>query len=263
MYKKKSKNSNYILIGVVVVMVILITVSLLSQNNGNDKKNFFKNTSMFIDKIIMYPFVALNNEKKVTQSESYTIQKKKNKELESEVQELKDLLELNKTLTEYKPINATVLSRNRSYWFNTITIDKGSKSGIDLDMAVITRGGLVGKISKVSKNSSEVKLITADDINYKVSVSIKCNGVDYYGILNGYNPETGLIDVSGIDKTYPINVGDEVITSGLGELFPSGIFIGNVEDITTDKYDLTKTIHVRTKQNFNSIHYVTVLKVIE
>ena len=46
-------------------------------------------------------------------------------------QELKDTLELNKTLTEYNPINATILSRNKSYWYNTITIDKGKKDGIE------------------------------------------------------------------------------------------------------------------------------------
>ena len=46
--------------------------------------------------------------------------------IQKEIQELKDTLELNKTLTEYTPVNATILSRNKSYWFNTITIDKGS-----------------------------------------------------------------------------------------------------------------------------------------
>ena len=57
-----------------------------------------------------------------------------------------------------------------------------------------------------------------------------------------------------------VNVGDEVITSGLGSMFPQGIYIGTVEKIESDKYNLSKTIYIKTYQNFNDIHYVTVLK---
>lgn len=262
MYKKKKNNNKYIVIGVGVILVILITISLLWQKNSNDN-NILKNVSMTVDKIVMFPFTSLNGEKNVTQTESYKIQKNKNSDLEKEVEELRKMLELNKTLTEYTPVNATVLSRNRSYWFNTITIDKGSKAGIRENMAVVTSNGLVGKINRVSKNSSEVKLITANDINFKVSVSVKANGQDYFGILNGYNKENGLVTVSGLDKDYPINVGDVVVTSGLGEKFPSGIVIGNVDSIVTDKFNLTKTLYIKTQQDFRSIHYVTVLKVKE
>ena len=184
-----------------------------------------------------------------------------NSSLEKEIQELKQTLELNKTLTEYEAINATVLSRNKSYWFNTITIDKGKKSGIKNNMAVITKNGLIGKITKVSNYSSEVKLITSDDIKFKVSVSIKTNEDDNYAILNGYDKKTGLIKISGIDKTTNINVDDSVLTSGLGEMFPSGIYVGQVKEIKNDKYNLSKIVYIKTNQDFNDIHYVTVLKV--
>ena len=52
-----------------------------------------------------------------------------------------------------------------------------------------------------------------------------------------------------------------MVTSGLGEMFPSGIYIGKVEKIESDKYNLSKTIYIKTEQNFNNFHYVTVLKV--
>ena len=58
----------------------------------------------------------------------------------------------------------------------------------------------------------------------------------------------------------PIQVGDVVTTSGLGGMFPRGIYIGTVEKIESDKYGLSKTLGVKTTQNFNNIHYVTVLK---
>ena len=126
-------------------------------------------------------------------------------------------------------------------------------------MAVITSEGLIGKISKVSRLSSEIKLITSDDVNYKVSVSIKTSGKETYGILNGYDTKTKLIKISGIDRNTNVKKGDIVTTSGLGGVFPGGIFVGTVESSQNDKYDLSKTIYIKTNQDFDAIHYVTVL----
>lgn len=256
--KKKDKKKNTIRIIIIsVVLLILLSVSLLVQHDNT----FIKDGVMLIEKTLMYPFTSLNKEKEQTQTESYTIQKNINSSLEKEIEELKKQLELNKTLTEYDVVNATVLSRNKSYWFNTMTIDKGKKAGIKKNMAVITKDGLIGKISKVSNYSSEIKLITSNDTNFKVSVSIKTNDEDNYAILNGYDKKTGLIKLSGIDKTTNININDSVLTSGLGEMFPSGIYVGQVKKIENDKYNLSKIVYIQTGQDFNNIHYVTVLKV--
>ena len=256
---KKNKNKLIIVI-IVIVLIVLLSISLLIKRSNN---TILKDITISINKIVMYPFTKLNKYKDINQTESYLIQKNINSSLEKEIQELKETLELNKTLTEYSPVNATILSRNKSYWFNTITIDKGKKDGIKENMAVVTRNGLIGKISKVSKTSSEVKLITSDDLNFKVSIAIKTNEIDNFAILNGYDNKTKLIKATGIDKTTNINVGDSVLTSGLGEFFPAGIYIGTVEKIEKDKYNISKTAYVKLSQNFSDIHYVTVLKVKE
>ena len=259
MYKKGNKKNKITIIVIGLILIILLSVSLLLPKSGNNY--FLKDITMIINKTAMLPFTSINSEKGVTQTESYTIQKNVNSSLEKEINELKEALELNKTLTEYEPINATILSRNKSYWFNNITIDKGKKDGIEKGMAVITKNGLVGKIVSSSNHSSEVKLITSDDINFKVSISIKTNENDNYAILNGYDKETGLIKATGIDKTTIINEGDTVLTSGLGSKFPSGIYIGTVEKITDDKYNLSKIVYIKTAQDFNDLHYLTVLRV--
>lgn len=259
MYKKGNKKNKITIIVIGLILIILLSISLLLPKSGNNY--FLKDITMIINKTAMLPFTSINSEKGVTQTESYTIQKNVNSSLEKEINELKEALELNKTLTEYEPINATILSRNKSYWFNNITIDKGKKDGIEKGMAVITKNGLVGKIVSSSNHSSEVKLITSDDINFKVSISIKTNENDNYAILNGYDKETGLIKATGIDKTTIINEGDTVLTSGLGSKFPSGIYIGTVEKITDDKYNLSKIVYIKTAQDFNDLHYLTVLRV--
>lgn len=262
MLKKNKKRNNILIISIIIVILIILLLSSLVLDRKQTKiEKVLKDGCILIEKIAIYPFTALNKDKGINQNESYLIQKSVNSSLEKEIKELKDALELNRTLTEYEPINATILSRNKSYWFNTITIDKGSSSGIKKDMAVITKNGLIGKIYKTTKYSSEVKLITSDDINFKVSVAIKTNEIDNYAILNGYDKKSGLIKASGLDKTTIVNKGDTVLTSGLGEMFPAGIYVGTIEKITNDKYDLSKTIYIKTIQNFNDIHYVTVLKV--
>ena len=259
MYKKK--NTKQKKIAGIIIGILLIIISITISSRVSKVEMILKDTTIIFNKVVMYPFTSLKKGINKPATKSYLIQKNVNSSLEKEIQELKDALELNKTLTEYEPINATVLSRNKSYWFNTITIDKGKKSGIKEDMAVITKNGLIGKISKVSNYSSEIKLITSDDINFKVSIAIKTNEIDNYAILNGYDKKTSLIKATGIDKTTEINIGDTVLTSGLGGMFPSGIYIGTVEKIESDKYNLSKIVSIKTSQNFNDIHYVTILKV--
>ncbi len=257
----KKKKKKVVIISSCSILVLLLIISLILNRKTGNIENVLKDGVMLVNKVVMFPFTTLNKEKGKRQTESYLIQKNVNASLEKEIQELKETLELNKTLTEYTPINATILSRNKSYWFNTITIDKGKSSGIKKNMAVITKKGLVGKISKVSDNSSEVKLITSDDINFKISVAIKTNDIDNYAILNGYDKKTGCIKATGIDKTTEIKKDDIVLTSGLGDMFPGGIYIGTVEKVESDKYNLSKNIYVKTYQDFNDIHYVTILKV--
>lgn len=258
MYKQKQRKNKIIIITIIILVILLIPISLKLNRDTTSFENLFKDTATIINKVFMYPFTVLNTND-ITQDESYLIQKNVNESLVKEIEELKDQLKLNSTLTEYTPINATILSRNKSYWFNTLTIDKGKKHGIKKDMAVITSKGLIGKISKVSNLSSEIKLITSDDVNYKVSVSIKANDRETYGILNGYDIENNLIKISGVDRSIKVEKGNVVSTSGLGGVFPGGLYIGVVEKQENDKYDLSKTIYIKTKQDFDSIHYVTVL----
>ena len=261
MYKnKKTKKRNLIILSVIIVAIIALVSSIQLNRANFFGEGLVKSVIMTIDKIVMYPFTALNGEKNVDQSESYLIQKNVNTSLEKEIQELKEVLDLKTTLTEYTPINATILSRNKNYWFNQIMIDKGSKDGIKKDMAVITKHGLVGKISRVYSHSSEIKLITCDDVNFKVSVAIQTNSGDSYAILNGYDAKRELVTVTGVDKMSDVKKGDTITTSGLGGMFPSGIYIGVVEEVKDDKYDLSKTLYIKTSQDFNNIHYVTVLK---
>lgn len=255
--KKKHKN----IIKKILVFVLLLSALTLSLKLNRDYFPFeihLKDYLSNINKLLVAPVAAISEEEQTDQSESYLIQKNINASLEKEIQELKELLNLNSTLTEYTTTNASIISRNSSYWFNSITIDKGKSDGIKKDMAVITKNGLIGKISKTTNKTSEVKLLTTSDVTYKTSVVIRIDNKDHYAILNGYDEKNNLLKVSAIDKNTKINKGDVVLTSGLGQM-PQGIFIGTVVKTETDKYNLSQIVYVSPKQDYNNIHYVTVL----
>ena len=109
MYKnKKTKKRNLIILSVVIVAIIALVSSIQLNRANFFGEGLVKSVIMTIDKIVMYPFTALNGEKNVDQSESYLIQKNVNASLEKEIQELKEVLDLKTTLTEYTPINATI-----------------------------------------------------------------------------------------------------------------------------------------------------------
>lgn len=242
-----------------LVIIIIITILLAISLNQDRTYTKIEETLKDLTASLISQFNIQSTKDYPDQTESYLIQKNINTSLEKEIAELKELLTLNSTLTAYEKENATVISRNSSYWFNTITIDKGKKNGLKQGMAVLTTNGLIGKITKVTKTTSEVKLLTSDDITYKTSVVIRIDEKDNYAILNGYDTDQNYLKVSAIDKNIEINQGDTVLTSGLGSM-PQGIYIGTVEKTEIDNYNLSQVVYVKPTQDFSNIHYVTVLK---
>ena len=251
--KKRTKHSLNKVIKITLI-VVLLTISLNIERNYTALEIKAKDLASNITKLFSYPITE-----ETSQMDSYLIQKNLNNSLTQEIKELKELLDLNSTLTEFSSINATIISRTQEYWLNRITIDKGANDGIKVGNAVITTNGLIGKVSKTTKTTSEVKLLTTDDVTYKTSVLIQINGRDHYAILSGYSKEENYLKVSAIDKNTPVEKGDIVITSGLGEM-PRGLYIGTVVKTEIDNYNLGKIIYITPMQDFSNIHYVTVLK---
>ncbi len=176
------------------------------------------------------------------------------------IDELESMLDLNATLVEGTYLNATVISRNLGFWYDKITIDKGSKNGVEENMAVVTSSGLIGKVISVSYVTSDIKLLTSEDINQKISIKIKGEEEYIYGLLTGYDQDTKEFIIEGVAGNVDIPSQAEVTTTGLGDIFPSGILVGYVSKITKDHFDLARTIRVTSKVDFNGVSYVTLLK---
>ena len=275
--KKKNVNIKYFVIGIIILFVVLMAITAHSLDEEREL-NFFektiKDSVTFVEKIFYAP-IGFVKEKVEMFTETKNLYKKYTKlkekvektelyyaqieELQKEVTELKSTLELNSTLSEYSYVNATVVNRNVGYWYNTFTIDKGSKNGVNEGDAVITSEGLIGKIVNVSNFSSTVKLLTSDEISNKISIKITSDNKKYYGLLIGYDVDKNIYRIEGITESDKIKEGDMVTTTGLTDYFPSGILIGHVSKVVKDEYDLNSIIEVTPSVSFNDISIVTVL----
>ena len=276
--KKKKLELRYVLLIGVVAVIILIAIlsySLKSEKKLNTFEAIVKDSIVEIQKIVFIPFMGMGNmlsdyynlrnvlkENKILKSnlDSYESVKTENEELRQEINRLKGELNIEHVLSDYDYLNATVVSRNATSWYNVLTIDKGSHNGITEGMVVINSTGVIGKTTNVSTFTCDVRLITTTDTNNKISVNILSDGKRLTGVINKYDYSTGYLEIEGISNTDKVTVGDVVYTSGLGGVFPSGILIGKVSEITTDVYDLAKIINVTPSANFDDINYVTVLK---
>ncbi len=179
--------------------------------------------------------------------------------LKEENQRLAEVLELKNTTSNYQGIVARVLYRDLDYWFQTITIDKGEKEGIEEGMAVVDEYGLIGKVVQTSSYSSLVRLVSANHEHNKIAVSVLVGDDVYNGILQGYDPQEEVLLVSSIRSTSNIEIGSIVQTNGLGEVFPTGIYVGEVVSIVNDELGLSKILKVKPKSSFDDIRYVMVL----
>lgn len=270
MYKKNNKVRNKIIICIVIVICLILS-SVFINKNFNLPDFFIKDGVLFVDRFLTHPFQSFSDEeyeklrienedlkKELDKVKYYEVE---NKELNTEISKLKSLLKINKLLSDKDFINATVLSRGIDYWNESLMVDKGSSDGIENNMAVISDGSLIGVTTDVSHYNSNVNLLCNSKFPMNISVKIKLNKNEVYGILNNYSD--GMFEVMGIVENVEIPSGTMVVTTGLGNIFPSGLLVGYVDSVTTDNFDLSKIVNVKSAIDFNDISYVTIVKKVE
>lgn len=273
--KKKIKDKYAIIIILVLTFTFLILFYFIIADNRKLSlpEKIIKEGILFTEKIIYTPVKFVTNKidtfiemkdlynnlkEKEEKIKMYDVLENNLKEKSKQIKELESLLEIKNNLNDYTSINATVINRNVGNWYDTLTIDKGMNDGIKEGMAVITSYGLVGKIMKVTNNTSTIKLLTSINETFQISIKIEV-GEDYlYGLLSNYRDN--YLMISGISDNREIPNYSKVTTTGLDNIFPSGILIGYTEKEEKDNFDLARTIYVTPSHNFDDINYVSVLK---
>lgn len=233
--KKKKKNNKQKEKLCIFLILFLFVLSFFELNSDIRLGNIIRD-------FIFYPSSFIKTESFI---DSYE------KELIEENKELKNLMNIKISLTDFDIEYGTIVERNNSFWLEELTINKGLLNGIEKNSAVITEDGLIGKISSVSLNTSTIKLITGEESSISVTISKKNK------LLTTNN---GKVIIRGINDKDKIKIGDSVITSGLSNNFPKGILIGTISSITKEKDSVGYIAEVKLSSNIDDLRFVAVLK---
>lgn len=192
------------------------------------------------------------NSRLQAQLEAFRGQQAQYQELLAEVKDLRAQLELRDHLG-FDTIGATVISECPSNFEACVNINRGSADGLELDMPVIAGQGLVGRVVRVTSGVSTVMLIIDNDSG----VAARLAASRETGILRGQRERPLRLDL--VDPETPVAPGEQVVTSGLGGLFPPGIPIGEVEQVAAEGSALEKEILVRPSVDFSRLSDVLVV----
>ncbi len=176
-----------------------------------------------------------------------------------ELNDLRELYELDSRFPNYEKVAANVISKDAGNWFDTFIIDKGTNAGIQKGCNVMAGNGLVGIVTEAGPNYAKVRSIIDDNSNVSamfLTDSSLCNvmGDEKY-------MDEGYIRVENIDKDAEVYEGDELVTSNVSDKFLPGITIGYVSNLTLDSNNLTMSADLTPAVDFD--HIQTVLVVLE
>ena len=166
---------------------------------------------------------------------------------------LRALLDFKESLP-YSTTGAGIVGYHMERWTRTVMIDKGSSGGIEKDHGAIASGGVVGRIIEVNAGSSRVLLTT--DLRSNIDVIIERSRVK--GVVEG-NGTDGLV-MKYVRQVDEVQVGDQVITSGLSGVFPKGLVVGEVTRVEKSGDNFFKHVEVRPAVDLGKLEEVLVLR---
>ncbi|WP_338960486.1 rod shape-determining protein MreC [Fusobacterium nucleatum] len=235
--KKESKIKILLPILAVIIVTVLIFNRLLFKLKDQVDKvalpiqskvyNVASRAISLKDIIFSYEDIIAENENLKKENMELKIQKERNQKILEENERLSKLLEM-KENTIYKGSLkfARVSFSDISNLNNKIFIDLGEKDGIKVDMIAVYGDYLVGKIIDVDSDYSIVELIT--NPNFVISAKTEA---DILGIARGSDEEDGLLYFQPSIVEDTLKKGEEIVTSGVSNIFPEGIKIGKIENI--------------------------------
>lgn len=256
MHKNKNHKKKIFLYISILIFIFFIFYIFINDNTSN---NFIfrsvKDLSANISNITSFSFIKNNdnyNSELVTEM---------NKDYKKQINDLKETLDLTSVNSDKKFINATTVKRSTNYWYNLITINKGKKDNIKKGYAVINKSGLIGKVIKVNNNTSDVKLLISLNDENCISAMFQYDNEYYYGLIDKYDYKKNELHLKNVigdfDKEKIKNI--NVVTSGLSDLFSSGLLIGKIKYLKKDTFGLSNTLIISPAVNFDNIDIVTVV----
>lgn len=231
-------------------MNVLSYVIFPVQKKIYEVGNYFKETS---DAIVKYRAHLEENRMLKNENVKYEMVVAYNKELLEENKRLKEILKIK----ESKKINlvvARVNFRNPNNLYKRFFIDLGRKDGMKKNMIVLSGETLIGKIGKVYDDYSVIDMITGE--NFNVSAVTENNML---GIIKGNDTEEGSLYFEPNTFQDTINVGEKVYTSGISDIYPKGLYIGEIVEIDDTEGEIFRSIKVENKVDVLNLMEVLIL----
>ena len=209
--------------------------------------------------VISWEMVTVYEQNKMLRSEVEQLRQRdvKVNEIMAENTRLTNILNYKNAVKQFDTAVAKIISYDSSNLTNSITINLGAKDGMQKNMPVITPQGLVGTIVAVYEHSAKVQLIL--DPRSAVGAIIQRPESRVIGIMQGSVGVQTLAKMVNIPRDADVVVGDNVLTSGYGGLYPKGIVIGEVVEVTNEAGGLLKYATVKTAVDFYRIEEVLVI----
>lgn len=265
-----------ILLVSVIFLVALIGFSLRDRHNATLPEKIIKDTVGFAQSLVAKPTNYITgifsnidsllntydeNQRLKMRLEDFAVLQAEVSTLKAENASLRDLAQVEEGLRDFDPIQATVIARNPDQWEEKIILNKGTAHGVEKNMAVMTSRGLIGKIVIATPYTSEVELLYTNNENYRVSALVVGeNNEEIHGLIEGYDEERNELLLKRIDSKIKVEIGGKVVSSGLGGIFPKGVLIGEITEVTTDDFGLTKMAYVKPAADFSMLENVIIAK---
>lgn len=261
------------ILGIIITIVILIILVLITNSENTVSYNVENIISKIISPIqngITYLKNKVNGNDLFFADVEELKQKneeleKQNSELEQKLRELeiiktenetlKKYLELAEKYNNYETIPAYVIGKDITNYSKTIVINVGKNDGIKENMTVIADEGLVGNIISVTSDTAKVQTILDTASATSAVASSTRDSMVCKGTIN----ELNCLKASYISTDANIIEGDSIETSGMGGIYPKGIYIGRVTEVNEGKNKIDTTVKVKTAVDFEKLETVLII----
>src|SRR5678815_1589878 len=210
----------------------------------------------FFRQITSFRSTAVENEALKQKLAETELELRNAREAKTENYRLQGLLAL-KAEPGPEKVFARVIARDASVWFNTIMINRGSASGVALNMPVITPGGIVGRVVAVSPVTAQVMLIT-DEKAAAGAIVGQLGSSGALGSVRGLG-NSGLVEMRYVSGLQKVEVGDYILTTGQDGIYPAGLNVGEVIEVKNGTATQPHQIYIRPSARLDQLTEVAVL----
>jgi rod shape-determining protein MreC len=247
------RNKNFLLF----IVLFSISIFLTIQSHSYHKNNFVNSSNsitggIYTIKSSITNYFNLREENEILIDENTRIRI----QLESyKSKVVNQNIDTNSILSKYYFVSAKVINNSFSKTKNKLTIDKGERDSIQLDLGVITSKGIVGIIDNVSNKYATIQSI----LNTNSQINAKLKNAKHFGSLVWNTEDPNVIQLIDIPRLAPVKIGDTIVTGGKSTIFPVGILIGAVIDFELTEDENSQNLNIQLFNDMTNLQHVYII----